>query len=148
MAKCSNCDYPYVPKSGLCSECGKDNSDDSGSNSGNNVFEAFSWLIIGLAILIGSCFYIYKEFTFDEDDLIDQTFVLKKNFEIKFKSYEYRVWKLGSDGFPSSYCLNGYGQWKIKDNKLILESNDSHCSEARNVKGVYSRDDLKKYKKK
>ncbi len=149
MAKCSNCDYPYVPKSGLCSECGKDNSYDSGSNSEfDELFDANFWKIIGAAILIGSFFYIYKEFTFDEDDLIEETFVFKKNLQINFSSYEYYVWKLGSDGFPDGYCIGGYGAWKIKDNKLILESNGSDCPEIRTVKGVYSRDDLKKYKKK
>jgi hypothetical protein len=143
--KCISCDYPYVPSGGICPNCGKDNRFDfKGSDNFLKLIGIIFCFLLGGFLL----FSAYKNFTFDEDDLINREFILQNKFGVNFKSYEYQIYKLDSAGFPDSNChcgnnLFGYGKWEIKDSKLILYSNDCNCPETRNAKGVYLRKDLK-----
>ena len=141
--KCFSCDYPYVPSGGICPNCGKDNSVDF---EGSGKFLKFIGIIFCFLLAWFLLFSVSKDLTFDEDDLIDDKFILKNKFGIEFEKDEYAIWKLDSDGFPDGNCGGGtigYGKWEIKDSKLILYSNDSNCPETRNKKGIYLREDLK-----
>jgi hypothetical protein len=138
--KCFSCDYPYVPSGGICPNCGKDNSVS---------YSDVSWLIKIFGIIFGviMIFYFYKEFTFEEEDLYNNEYILDGNYRISFNRFEYDIFQMNSDGLMDSHDYGGKGNWKIKDGKLILDSNDSNCPETRNKKGVYSKEDLKDFHK-
>jgi hypothetical protein len=142
--KCFSCDYPYVPSGGTCSNCGKDNSVDF-EGSGN--FLKFIGIIFCFLLAWFLLFSVYKDLTFDEDDLVSRKFILKNKYCVKFHSYGYEIYKLNSaGGWDYTNCDRGQGKWEIKDSKLILYSNDGDCLELRNKKGVYLREDLKQEK--
>jgi hypothetical protein len=143
--KCFSCDFPYVPSGGICPNCGKDNSvsDVMSDRSFEIVLAIVLFIIAGIIM-----FSLYKKFTFDEDDLVNRKFILENKFCVKFRSWEYEIYKVDSDGRweVTNYCSDGRGKWEIKDSKLILYSNDGDCLELRNKKGVYLREDLKQEK--
>jgi hypothetical protein len=134
MAKCLNCDYPYVPKYKPCPNCG-----DSGSNSD---FGKTGNAIVGL-IGCGVIFYFliyssYKEFTFDEDDLI------RKEFSLNNTKIEFREWDNGDRTYERTYERFGnmysvIGTWKIENDSIILYPDNSRIGEIEK----YSKEDLK-----
>jgi hypothetical protein len=133
MAKCSNCDYPYVPRLKPCPNCGNDSNSDFGE-TGNN--------IVGLIVLgLFSYFLIYsgyKDLTFDEDDLIGKNFSLN-NTKIEFREWDNgdRTYERTYERFDNMYRVSG--KWKIENDSVILSPDEAKSGEFEK----YSVDDFK-----
>ena len=133
MAKCSNCDYPYVPRYKSCPECG-DSGSDSGSNStGCN-------LIVFLLCLCFGIFCLYQEFTFGEDDMDHKWFSLN-NRTITFDVWEYakETDKRTYIRFNNNSDITDRGTWKLENDSVILYPDNAGIGRVEK----YSVDDLK-----
>jgi hypothetical protein len=82
MAKCSNCDYPYVPRYKYCPICG--DRGNSFSSDGDGTVTAWMLLII---LACWGIYSIYDYCVFNENDFIDKTYKLN-NAEIRFRYSE------------------------------------------------------------
>lgn len=89
MAKCLNCDYPYVPKYKPSPNFGN-----SGSDSELGETSKLIILLIVSVVILYSC---YKEFTFDEDDIIG------KEFSLNNTKIEFREWDNGDRTYERTY---------------------------------------------
>jgi hypothetical protein len=130
MAKCLNCDYPYVPKYKPCPNCGN-----SGSDSELGETSKLIILLIVSVVILYSC---YKEFTFDEDDLIG------KEFSLNNTKIEFREWDNGDRTYERTYerfdnWYNVIGKWELENDSIILQPDNSRIGEFEK----YSKDDLK-----
>ena len=134
MAKCLNCDYPYVPKYKPCPNCG-----DSGSNIdfGETVNTIVQIIIFG-AISYFLFYSAYKDLTFDEDDLIGKEFSLN-NTKIEFREWDNgdRTYERTYERFDNMYSV--IGTWKIENDSIILYPDNSRIGEIEK----YSKEDLK-----
>jgi hypothetical protein len=116
MAKCSNCDYPYVPRYKSCPECGYSNSSDN--KSSNDVLPL--WFVTLLVLICWGIYSIYDYCVFNENDFIEKKYKLN-NAEIK-------VWESGdkyfySRDYPYDTEMNLYddsGEFKVLNDSIIL----------------------------
>ncbi len=139
MAKCSNCDYPYVPKYFKdCPNCGDrglfSGSNSTGSNStGSNSIGYLLLCIIGI-------FCLYKEFTFGEGDMDNKWFSLN-NRTIHFDVWEYaeETDKRTYTRFNNLSDITDKGKWKLENDSIILYPDNAGNGKFEK----YSVDDLK-----
>ena len=134
MAKCLNCDYPYVPKYKPCPNCGDSGSNIDFGETGNTIVQI---------IILGATSYFlfysaYKDLTFDEDDLIGKEFSLN-NTKIEFREWDNgdRTYERTYERFDNMYSV--IGTWKIENDSIILYPDDSRIGEIEK----YSKEDLK-----
>jgi hypothetical protein len=133
MAKCSNCDYPYVPKYKPCPNCGDSGSDSESNSTGCNL----------IAFLLSLCFGIfclYQEFTFGEDDMDHKWFSLN-NRTITFDVWEYakETDKRTYIRFNNNSDITDRGTWKLENDSVILYPDNA----GNGIFEKYSVDDLK-----
>jgi hypothetical protein len=117
MAKCSNCDYPYVPRYKSCPECSYCNSSDN--ESSNDVLPPW-WVI--LLLLICWCIYsIYDYCVFNENDFIKKKYKLN-NAEIKVWESDNNKYYYSRD-YPYDTEMNrcdDSGEFKVLNDSIIL----------------------------
>jgi hypothetical protein len=118
MAKCSNCDYPYVPKYiKNCPNCG-----DRGysTSSGGDGSAAPAWLLLLISLICWGIYSIYDYCVFNENDFI--------KIKYKLNNAEIKVWESGdkyfySRDYPYDSEMNSYedsGEFKVLNDSIIL----------------------------
>jgi hypothetical protein len=135
MAKCSNCDYPYVPKYKSCPNCG-DSGSDSGSNSTANS------IILLLFFCIGGIVYLYEEFYCDG-------YMDDKWFNLNNSSIHFHIWEYSEEPDKRVYTrfnnipeFTDKGEWKIENDSIFLYPDNAGNGKFEK----YSVDDLKEDK--
>jgi hypothetical protein len=106
MAKCSNCDYPYVPRYKSCPECGYSIS------SGGDGSAAPTWLLLLIILICWGIYSIYDYCVFNENDFI------KKKY--KLNNAEIKVWESGDKYFYSRDYPHDSGEFKVLNDSIIL----------------------------